>query len=223
MAESTKDKLKKKPWPTKDAMIQIYEKNLWGRGDSIFFSGEGSHDPELTEPYISAISEFLMSFRSSITVCDLGCGDFNIGKKLAKYTDKYIAIDVVPDLITYNKLQFQASNLEFKCLDIAQDSLPKADCVIIRQVLQHLSNQEIQAIVHKLKEYSYVIVTEHIPDFDFMPNKDIISGQGIRLKRKSGVDLKASPFYLQPKQEKILLSIKSPDTGGIIETILYEF
>ena len=64
-----------------------------------------------------------------------------------KYTKKYIAVDIVENLIERNKTLFKEDNLEFHCLDIVEDDLPKADCIILRQVLQHLSNAEIETIV----------------------------------------------------------------------------
>ena len=45
-------KSKKKPWPTKKAMEQVYEMNLWGGKEFDFYSGEGSHNLELVTPYI---------------------------------------------------------------------------------------------------------------------------------------------------------------------------
>jgi 2-polyprenyl-3-methyl-5-hydroxy-6-metoxy-1,4-benzoquinol methylase len=138
------------PWPTKDAMEQVYEKNLWGGNTADFYSGEGSHLPEIVTPYITVVSGFLQSFENPLTVCDLGCGDFNIGKELVKYSKKYIAIDIVENLIERNKKQFSTDHLEFHCLDIATADLPKGDCAIIRQVLQHLSNAEVQNIIDYL-------------------------------------------------------------------------
>lgn len=173
----------KKPWPTKDAMEQVYEMNLWGGNRSGFYSGDGSHHSEIINPYLDVVITFLRSFKSPLRVCDLGCGDFNVGKELVKYTKKYIAVDIVKDLIDHNKSLFKDENLEFQCLDIAVDDLPSGDCVLLRQVLQHLSNAEIQSIVSKLDDFKYVILTEHIPEGDFIPNKDIISGQGTRLKK----------------------------------------
>ena len=147
-----KEKLKK-PWPTKDAMAQIYENNLWGSNKSKFYSGVGSHDPELVKPYLAIVSSFLAAFEPPLIVCDLGCGDFNIGKELVKFSKKYCAIDIVPDLIAHNKEAFKADNVEFLALDIAAEALPPADCVILRQVLQHLSNTEIKSVVAKLYDY----------------------------------------------------------------------
>ena len=93
----------KNPWPTKDAMAQIYEMKLWGRGKTDFYSGAGSHNLEIINPYIDVLISFLTSFKSPLTVCDLGCGDFNIGKELVKYTKKYVAVDIVESLIAHNK------------------------------------------------------------------------------------------------------------------------
>ena len=216
------NKKSKTPWPTKAAMEQIYEKHLWGGSESKFYSGEGSHLDELVQPYIKVVKEFLTSFDQPITVCDLGCGDFNVGKKLVKYTKNYIGVDIVERLIEYNKEKYKAENLEFQCLDIAADDLPVADCVMIRQVLQHLSNQEVQNILQKLSAYQYVIVTEHIPEGEFVPNIDIISGQGIRLKKRSGINLLKSPFNLNIKEEKKLISISLNNGKEILQTVIYK-
>lgn len=214
-------KTPKTPWPTKAAMQQVYKMNLWGSNASEFYSGEGSHNPELVNPYIEAIVSFLKTLNTPISVCDLGCGDFNIGSKLFKYTSKYFAIDIVPELIDHNKSNFKAYNLSFSSLDIAKDDLPPADCALIRQVLQHLSNAEVQNILNKLQAYKYVIITEHIPTFDFIPNLDIISGQGIRLKKQSGLDVLKAPFNFKVTTQEELLTINLKDGKGKIVTTKY--
>ena len=212
----------KKPWPTKDAMDQVYKMNLWGDNNTPFYSGFGSHDPNLVKPYIDVVASFLKSFKSPLNVCDLGCGDFNIGKELVKYTNQYIGVDVVSDLITHNKEKFKAERLEFQCLDLAKDNLPSGDCALVRQVLQHISNLEVQNIITKLRAYKYVIITEHLPHGTFIPNKDIISGQGIRLKKQSGLNLLEAPFYFKVKHAEILLSVSLPEFKGEIVTTFYE-
>lgn len=212
----------KRPWPTKDAMAQIYEKHLWGGSEFDFYSGEGSHDPQIVKPYIEAILSFFNFHNNNLIVCDLGCGDFNVGNQLFQNTKRYIAIDIVESLINRNKNLYKAENLEFHCLDIAKDNLPKADCIILRQVLQHLSNNEIKQIVRKLSNYKYLILTEHIPTGDFDSNKDIISGQGIRLKHNSGVDLFKAPFNLSVQKASVLNEFSLTEKKGKIVTYLYE-
>lgn len=215
-------KVKKKPWPTKASMEQVYAMKLWGDdGASDFYSGEGSHDYDIVQPYLNVLTSFLQSFKHPPIVCDLGCGDFNVGKDLVKFTKKYIAVDIVTDLITLNKEKFKADNLEFHCLDIAVDNLPSGDCAILRQVLQHLSNAEIQSILPNLINFKYVILTEHLPIGDFLPNKDIISGQGTRLKKQSGLNVSAPPFNLKVKEEIELVSIELNDSQGRIVTTMY--
>ena len=211
----------KLPWPTKAAMSQIYEKNLWGGNPSEFYSGEGSHDPALVTPYIDVISDFLQSFETPLIVCDLGCGDFNVGKKLLEFAAHYHAVDIVPSLIERNTTLFKNENLSFHCFDVAVDELPAGDCALVRQVLQHLSNQEVHQILEKLSRYGYVIITEHIPSGDFEPNKDKISGQGIRLKQNSGIDVLAAPFHWKVKEVKELLSLELENGKGRIVTTLY--
>lgn len=212
----------KKPWPTKDVMNQIYDMKLWGGNTHDFYSGIGSHEPKIVNPYLKIVITFLKSKNNTLVVCDLGCGDFNIGKHITKYTKKYIAIDVVEKLIERNQKLFKDDHLEFYCLDIAKDKLPATDCLIIRQVLQHLSNSEIQKILKKIAFYKYVILTEHIPSGDFTPNKDIISGQGIRIKQNSGVILTKAPFNLKSKEEKILDEHTLENNKGQIVTTLYK-
>lgn len=219
---SKETKVEKKSWPTKDAMDQVYKLKLWGDNNSNFYSGSGSHQPEIVAPYINGVTTFLKSFKNPLIVCDLGCGDFNVGNQLVKYTKKYVAVDIVPNLINYNKKNFKEENLEFCCLDIAKDKLPLGDCVLLRQVLQHLSNEEVIAIVAKLAAFKYVILTEHLPIGNFIANKDIISGQGIRIKKKSGINLLASPFNFKVIEAKELSSIKLKDNKGVIVTTLYQ-
>ena len=211
----------KTPWPTKDVMNQIYDMKLWGGKEFDFYSGEGSHSTEIVQPYLDAVISFLNNHNNTLTVCDLGCGDFNIGKHLTKYTKKYIAVDIVENLIERNKTKFKEEHLEFKCLDIVRDELPEADCIILRQVLQHLSNNEIQKILRKLRAYKYIILTEHLPTGDFEPNKDKIASQGIRLKQNSGVDLSEAPFNLKFKEEKILIETILDNDKGRIKTTLF--
>jgi SAM-dependent methyltransferase len=202
-------------------MAQIYEKNLWGGERFDFYSGSGSHHPDLVDPYVEVVSEFLQSFDEPLRVVDLGCGDFNVGRKLVTFTKSYEAVDIVPELIERNRKTFQADRLTFHCLDIASEEWPDGDCVILRNVLQHLSNAEISSIVNKLPCYDYLIVTEHIPEGEFTPNADIISGQGIRLKKGSGVDLTAPPFEFRAKHSEQWLSLPAKDASGLVVTTCF--
>lgn len=215
-------KKRKKPWPIKDVMSQIYDMHLWGGNEFDFYSGNGSHDTKIIDSYLKVLIAFLKSHNNNLIVCDLGCGDFNIGKQLTQYSKKYIAVDVVENLINRNKKVYKASYLEFQCLDIIEDKLPPGDCIILRQVLQHLSNKDIEKIVKKLTAFKYIILTEHIPLGNFVANRDIISGQGIRLKQNSGVNILEPPFNLKIKESKQLGEHVLENNKGRIVTTLYK-
>lgn len=212
----------KTPWPTKAVMRQIYDMHLWGGKEFDFYSGIGSHDANIINPYLGALITFLKSQETPLVICDLGCGDFNIGKHLTSYSKKYIAVDIVENLIDRNKTLYQDDNLEFHCLDIIEDELPPGDCIILRQVLQHLSNTDIQKIIKNLAAYKYIILTEHIPMGDFIANKDIISGQGIRLKQNSGVNILEPPFSLKIKDQEQLDEHVLESNKEHIVTTLYQ-
>jgi hypothetical protein len=101
--------------------------------------------------------------------------------------------------------------------------LPPGDVVFIRQVLQHLSNNDIALVISKLTQYRVLVVTEHLPpNNDFVPNVDISNGAHIRLQGtfSSGVVLTAPPFNLVPKHERVLCEVDG--YGGVIRTTAYE-
>lgn len=210
---------RKKPWPTQKAMEQVYDLHLWGGKEYDFYSGEGSHKPEIIEPYIAVVRKFLSSFEKKMSILDLGCGDFNIGRNFTDLASYYIGVDIVPALIMRNEAMFNANHVSFRQLDIAKDQLPKADCIMIRQVLQHLSNNEINSVLRKAIEFQHLILTEHIPEGQFEANLDIISGQGTRLKKGSGVDITQAPFFIKGMSTE-LLSISLGNKKGKIVTWL---
>ncbi|WP_350290013.1 class I SAM-dependent methyltransferase [uncultured Croceitalea sp.] len=216
------DTLPKTPkMPVKKVMSEIYAKKKWGGAKYDFYSGFGSHSKKVVKPYVKTISNFLESHLNSLLICDLGCGDFNVGSQLVPFSKSYIGVDVVEELVERNKKLFINDKLSFKCLNIVEEELPKADCILVRQVLQHLSNNDIKKVVEKFKVYKYVIVTEHLPKRAFKPNLDKITGANIRLSRNSGVVLHEPPFNMVARNRQELLNIKY--NKGTIVTTLYEF
>mgnify|MGYP002479352461 CR=1 FL=1 len=102
------------------------------------------------EPYIKATSDFLSSLGAKPDVVDLGCGDFNVGSRLRPFCEKYVACDVAAPVVEVNREKFADLDVGFRQLDIIESELPEGDAVLIRQVLQHLSNADIEKIVAKL-------------------------------------------------------------------------
>lgn len=197
----------------------IYKDKMWGGADD-FYSGHGSSDPQIVEPYFLAIKTFLESLPTKPDACDFGCGDFRVGQKIRPFCGRYIAADLVPELIERNKGRFDALDVDFRVIDIVTDELPEGDVAFIREVLQHLSNAEIQSILPKLARFRFVVVTEDIPQGDFIANADKPAGFDIRASRGSGVDLEKEPFGFQVKSARVICEV--PHGTALLRTTVYE-
>ena len=199
---------------------EIYNKKLWNKkSNRLFDSGTGSHEKSIVEKYSEAINSFISE--QKYVVVDLGCGDFNIAEQYYKNCKKYYGIDVVPDLISELNKRYNNDNAEFLNLDAALDDLPDGDVILIKEVLQHLTNSDIQKIALKLNKYKYTIVTESFPFNLAKPNLDKIKGPLSRSYRNSAVILHEHPFNLVYRKKTELLKIYRKDIGYLI-TYLYE-
>ena len=198
-----------------------YKNNFWGSKQQILFnSGTGTHNIGFVEEYVKSVRQFLGDEIYNLSAVDIGCGDFKVGDKIFRDFKSYTAVDVVPKLISYNKEKFTANNLQFIVADAITDSIPKADLIFIRQVLQHLSNQSIAKIIANLpKNFRYLIVTEHLPLDSFHANLDIRTGPETRLKVSSGVVLHLEPFLLAHSQLTDICDL--PSENGTIRTTVY--
>jgi SAM-dependent methyltransferase len=215
-----------------EIFTEIYNNKLWGdNGLNKFYSGPGSTEESVAQPYIQKISDFLKAYiPKKPRIVDLGCGNFEIGKHFIDYCSEYIGVDIVPKLIEELNKTKATSSVKFLCLDIIDDELPGGDIAFLRQVLQHLSNEQILMILSKLRKYKIVFITEHYPtpNPDVVPNKNITSGVGIRLSKNSGVYLDKMPFDISKHALQFFLEVPGAgmDKGqdqGVIQTYKLEF
>ena len=176
---------------------KVYKYKLWGDSNSpTFYSGPGS-DFQTADVYIKTIKKFILENNIS-DVIDLGCGDFRVSSKIITPSINYLGIDIVPKLINYNNKKYSNLQIKFIKSNIVDDDLPISELCLIRQVLQHLSNKEVDIILEKCKKYKYVIVTEHVFIGDeVIPNLDKKAGDDIRFN--SGIFLDKPPFNLSTK------------------------
>jgi len=211
---------------TREVFKEIYQKKLWSpeseKKDFKFYSGAGTHHKDFSDKYIQEVSKFLTSFEKKPDVVDLGCGDFVIGSRLRKFCNKYVAIDIFDELIDHNKKKYKDLDVEFKVLDITIDQLPSSDICLVKDVLQHLSNNLIRKFIKLIdKKYKYLIITEHLPKKEFKPNIDVPTSAFIRLDKNSGVVLTEDPFNLQTIRQYDLCNVTSKTINnfeGIVNT-----
>ncbi len=194
---------------------KIYAEDIWGRhDDGTPHSGPGSHEPELVDPYLAAVTALFDRLGPIGTIVDIGCGDFSVGHRLAPFAERYVACDVAETVIRSNRAKWSLPNVEFRQLDIATDDLPPGDVAIVRQVLQHVSNADIASFIGKLHAhapYKHLIVTEHLyRGSGFAPNRDKHRGRELRVQSKSGVVLHEPPFDLQHLSRDVLCETTAP-------------
>jgi len=186
--------------PASVVFSEIYRKSIWGTNNddygSPFCSGPGTVSTN-SPAYVDFLSRFIDEYDIHSLV-DVGCGDFRIMKQVLERRPEveFTGIDVVPELIEYNQQRFGARNVRFLCIDAATaNALPVADLITIRQVLQHLSNQQITRILSLLRTYNYALVSEHLPmTGTIRHNLDKPHGASIRMDWDSGVFIDKHPF-----------------------------
>ena len=64
----------------KTVFSDIYEKSLWGESKEKFCSGMGSSEVNSNE-YVAWVNQFITDKKIQ-SVVDLGCGDFQVGRRL---------------------------------------------------------------------------------------------------------------------------------------------
>lgn len=158
---------------------RIYGKDCWGHG-----SGPGS-SIEVTAQYRTFLKRFMIKKKIK-TVLDIGCGDWQFSHLIDWTGIDYVGIDIVPSLIEQNNAKFGRNNIKFQVRDAVVDSLPRADLVILKDILQHLSNDSILRVLSKVR-CKFALVAENYTKV----NRDCDDG-GYR-----PLNLSAQPFDLK--------------------------
>ncbi len=200
-----------------EIFTEIYAAKKWAPKSASFDSGAGSKDQRITEAYLQAVRGWLTSISpTKLRIVDLGCGDFSVGRQLVDCCAHYSGVDIVKPLIDYNTQHFATPTVEFFHLDITKDPLPDGDVCFLRQVLQHLSNDQIQIILERLRKYRWSVITEHHPSNEWVreTNIDKPHGADIRIFDHSGVFLDQPPFDIPKNRLELLLEVKGHEFPG---------
>ena len=151
---------------------RIEKTNLWGAAGSV--SGLGSEDPAT-----AAIREALPALPQRLgarSLLDAPCGDAGwIGR--IKLDLDYTGIDIVPSLIETNRRRVAGGELfgRFLVADVTRDALPRADVILCRDCLVHLSFDNIARAVTNFRASGarFLLVTT-FPEWD--ANRDCEDG-----------------------------------------------
>jgi SAM-dependent methyltransferase len=156
-------------------------------------SGPGS-EVECTQTLRREISRLIetLGVRS---VLDAPCGDYNWFRLIPRGGGvSYLGADIVTPLVERNRKRYANENTDFIKLDVTHDRLPRADLLICRDCLMHLSNQDIfSAIANFLSsDFRHLLITTHT---SCNQNTDILTG------RFRPLNLRLPPFsFPEPLQ-----------------------
>jgi hypothetical protein len=116
----------------------IYEKRAWG-GRSV--SGAGS-DLETTSSVRCALPALVRDLKIR-SMLDAPCGDFYWMSHVSLGLDRYMGVDIVPQLIDQNVREHGSDKVQFMTADLTRGELPKTDLILCRDCLPHLSYRDI--------------------------------------------------------------------------------
>jgi SAM-dependent methyltransferase len=164
------------------AFDNVYLNDVWG-----YKSGPGS-DPTFAKPWIDQVNYFL-SRKDVKTVIDIGCGDWRIGKCLNLEGKDYTGIDISSIILKETSLN-ATENIKFIHGDFETLETHDADLIIIKDVLQHLTNASIYNIINKIMgKAKYALICDDLDrDNKSNNNADIMPGH------HRFIDISAEPF-----------------------------
>ena len=150
----------------------IYKSNHWSEAESV--SGPGSTLEE-TEPIRRELPSLLKELGAT-SLLDLPCGDFHWMKNVDLTGVHYIGGDLVGDLVERNHAKHACDGVEFRKIDLVNDTLPAADVILCRDCLVHLSLTDMQAaLVNISRSGAKWLLTTNFPSVT--QNDDIVTGQ----------------------------------------------
>jgi len=142
---------------TKKKFTKIFRNNSFlGRESK---SGEGSGLSQTTV-IRQEIPKLLKELRVK-SLIDAPCGDLYWLKEIELPVEKYIGIDIVEELIDQNKKKYVNQQQSFMTIDIIEDEIPKADIILCRDCLVHLSFKQCIKVIKNFKKSGaiYVLTT----------------------------------------------------------------
>jgi hypothetical protein len=168
----------------------IYKTNYW-RGESR--SGEGSDLIQTQQ--IREVFPVLLKSLGAKSMLDIPCGDY-YWMQHVDLPVTYIGADIVQQVVKINNEKYSDIHHKFMHLDVCTDKLPQVDLIFARDLLVHLSYDDIRRALQNMEESgSTWLLTTTFTGRD--SNIDIITGDWRTL------NLQLTPFNF-PEPVKII-------------------
>jgi hypothetical protein len=138
-----------KKYTSAEFFTYVYEANVWLDTESR--SGIGSRRDSRSVADTMEALEMMYQTRGVRTISDIPCGDFNwMPLFLSKHSDvDYQGYDIVAPLIKRNRAEFP--NTKFNLFDIVADVPPKTDLILCKDLLNHLSFDDVRRALSNMK------------------------------------------------------------------------
>ena len=179
----------------------IHRGNLWGDPESVSGPGSGLQRTAKWRDGLAALLRRL-GVRSLV---DAPCGDFQWMRALALDLDDYVGVDIVTELIAHNTDAYAEPGRRFVPLDFTRDPLPRADAILCRDGLVHLSFVDIAEALRNFASSARWLVATTFTTLDV--NADVETG-GWR-----PLNLERPPFSFPPPIA--LLDERRLDDAGV--------
>ena len=130
----------------------IYKLNIWRSSESISGSGSEIRNTRI----ISNILPKIIKKYKIKTLFDCPCGDMNYMSKILKRLKKknlkikYVGGDIVKNLIINNRKKYPM--YKFIHFDIINDKISKYDLIMVKDLLNHLSFNNIKEVLSNIKK-----------------------------------------------------------------------
>ena len=125
----------------------FYSENRWG--DSESRSGPGSNLTRTAK--LRNELPILLQELGVRSILDAPCGDFNWMKDTALALERYVGVDIIPELIARNQSLYGNDRTEFMLLDLTRDRLPRVDLILCRDCFIHFSNRHITSAIRNFE------------------------------------------------------------------------
>jgi len=184
---------------TEAVFTKIFDENSW-KGKVRSGPGSTLAVTELARAGLSAAFEDL-NIRS---LCDAPCGDGTWIFEVTSALDHYYGVDIVQELIDNNRQRELPDNHDFLHADITQDPLPKADAILCRDCLVHLSlDLAQQALSNFVASGATYLITTTFPTVPLNTEARVGTWRPLNLER--------APFLLPPPIRLIRERAPNPD------------
>lgn len=178
----------------------IYSGGGWGKTDETedgVSSGSGS-SLENSKQYVDFVVDLIRKSGFG-SIVDIGCGDYRVSKRIVDQLGsqmKYTGIDVSKLIIDRNNAKFGSDTVRFVHGDGGDIDYPEADIILVREVMQHISNADILRMIPRIRQFKDNVITNSQAVSGSGKNVDIASGSMSRAAIGEGLWLENEPFNL---------------------------